>query len=51
LKKEAAINLAKFIQSQRIDINEENGRGVKDPKETREGMELVLENTNLGCKI
>ena len=50
LKKEAATNLAKFIQSQRQEMNEDYGRGVKETKETREGIELVLENTNLGCK-
>lgn len=47
LKKEAAENLAKFIQAQRKD----NKDGVKEPKDTREGLELVLENTNLGSEI
>ncbi len=47
LNKEAAENLAKFIQAQRKD----NKDGVKEPKDTREGLELVLENTNLGSEI
>lgn len=39
LKKEAAVNLAKFIQTQRS--------GDKNAK----GVELILQNTGLGRKI
>jgi len=47
LKKEAAENLAKFIQAQRKDDKDV----PKEAKIIREGLELILENTNLGPEI